>query len=169
VETVAQLPNIRDARHYVILQIKPVKTEFIANAEFNASDRHELRQAICDARRDRKLIACAFKLHDATDPARRRDKASGSFRDEVREPSMDGGCGAICADTLNSKRAAAAIKHVKCAVTTIRRTLCGDERRHAIKSASARKRPFRTSAFRFLNEADKERLDTFRNCNWLRK
>src|SRR5262249_32179161 len=82
-EAVAQLADIRGARHYVVSRVKRVETEFIANAELNPSGRHELHQAHCAARRDRMLLSGAFDLHDRTDAARRHVKASGGFRDEV--------------------------------------------------------------------------------------
>ena len=85
-EAIVHLFEIGGARQYVVVRVKWVETETIANAEFYPGARHELHQAHRTARRDRVLVASAFNLDDGTNPARRHGEAIGGFLDEFGEP-----------------------------------------------------------------------------------
>jgi len=53
---------------------------------------------------------------------------------KLAKRSMDGGRAGVCALALNSKNVDAAMMHMECAITTIRRGLSPSDPRHAIKS-----------------------------------
>ena len=96
-EAIVHLFEVRGARQYVVVRIKWVETEAIANAEFYPGARHDLHQAHCTARRDRMLVASAFNLHDGANPARRHGKRSDASAMNLANRSIDSGRDSDCA------------------------------------------------------------------------
>src|ERR1700743_2699137 len=85
-EAVMHLFEVCGAGQYVVVRIKWVETEPIANAEFYPGARHDLHQPHCAARRRRSFIASTFHLHDSANPTCRNNKAIGRFRYELGKP-----------------------------------------------------------------------------------
>ena len=168
-ETVVHLFEICSARQYVVARIKRVETETVANAELHPGARHELHQAHRTTRRDRVLVASAFKLDDGTNPARRHGEAIGGLLDEFGEPIDGFRTRRGCAHALDSKSVEAAIRHMNGATATIMRQW--DEATEPMQSSAPTHRyDFSvagwTSAFWFLDKAGRERSKAVRrNCN----
>lgn len=74
-ETVMHVFEVRDAGDDVIVSIKRVETEPIANPEFDPSTGHELHQPHGILRRHCMLVAATLNSYHRTDPARRDSEA----------------------------------------------------------------------------------------------
>jgi hypothetical protein len=97
-EAIVHLFEVRGARDDVVVSVKRVETETIANAKFDPGAGHELHQPHGTARRVSMLVPSTLNLHHSTDPARRDGEAPGSLVDDFGEP-IDGlrTCRNLCA------------------------------------------------------------------------
>ena len=85
-ETIVHLFEVRGARDDVVVSVKRVETETIANAKFDPGAGHELHQPHSTARRVSMLVPSTLNLHHSTDPARRDREAPGRLLDDFGEP-----------------------------------------------------------------------------------
>jgi len=76
-EAVVHFTEIRGARLDVVVGIKGIDAQFVANAQFNPRSRHNLHEAKSSLWRDCSVICPALKLHDGANPMLRNRKSSG--------------------------------------------------------------------------------------------
>ena len=106
-EAVVHFTEIRGARQDVVVGIKGIDAQFVANAQFNPRSRHNLHEAKSSLWRDCSVICPALKLHDGANPMlRNRKSRDASPMKAAKDSTRDalGECATGTAD-LTSARA----------------------------------------------------------------
>jgi hypothetical protein len=117
-ETVVHVFEVSGARDDVVVNVKWVGAETIANAEFDPGAWHELHQPHGTARRNRVLVPATLSPHHSTDPTRRDGEATGRLVDEFGEP-IDRFRTLQFVHALDSSNAGPATLHIHSAMATM--------------------------------------------------